>query len=73
MIGEVVGGYRLVQKLGEGSMGEVFLGDHEQSRQQAAVKVLFPVFSKEGTALTRYFAEVRSTNLIGQPRHRADP
>jgi serine/threonine protein kinase len=67
MIGEVVGGYRLVQKLGEGSMGEVFLGDHEQSRQKAAVKVLFPAFSKEGTALTRYFAEVRSTNLLGHP------
>ena len=67
MIGEVVGGYRLVQKLGEGSMGEVFLGDHEQSRQKAAVKVLFPALSKEGTALTRYFAEVRSTNLCGHP------
>ncbi len=67
MIGEVVGSYKLVQKLGEGSMGEVFLGEHEQSRQKAAVKVLFPVFSKEGTALTRYFAELRSTNLFGHP------
>jgi Serine/threonine protein kinase len=67
MIGEVVGGYRLVQKLGEGSMGEVYLGEHEQGRQKAAVKVLFPPFSKEGTALTRYFAEVRSTNLFGHP------
>ncbi len=67
MLGEVVGGYRLVQKLGEGSLGEVFLGDHEQSRQKAAVKVLFPVFSREGTALARYFAELRSTNLFGHP------
>jgi serine/threonine protein kinase len=67
MIGEVVGGYTLVQKMGEGSMGEVFLGDHELSRQKAAVKVLFPVFSKEGTALTRYFAEVRSTHAFGHP------
>ena len=31
MIGETVGGYRLVLKLGEGSMGEVFLGEHEQA------------------------------------------
>ena len=66
MIGETVGGFRLVQKLGEGSMGEVFLGEG-QGGQKAAVKLLFPTFSKEGTALTRYFAELRSTNLFGHP------
>jgi serine/threonine protein kinase len=64
MIGEIVGTYRLAQKLGEGSMGEVFLGQHTQSGEQAAVKVLFPPFSKQGLALTRYFAEVRSTNAL---------
>jgi len=67
MIGEIAGGFRLVQKLGEGSMGEVFLGEHGQGGQKAAVKLLFPTFSKEGTALTRYFAELRSTNLLGHP------
>jgi len=67
MTGESVGGYRLGKKLGEGSMGEVFLGEHEQSRQLSAVKILFPTFSKEGTALTRYFAEIRSTNAFGHP------
>jgi serine/threonine protein kinase len=67
VIGETVGGHRLVQKLGEGSMGEVFLGEHGQSVQKAAVKILFPTFSKEGTSLSRYFAEVRSTNLFGHP------
>ena len=67
MIGETVGGYRLVQKLGEGSMGEVYLGEHGQSRQKAAVKIFFPPFSKEGTALSRYFAEIRSTSQIGHP------
>jgi len=67
MIGAIVGGYRLAQKLGEGSMGEVFLGEHEQSRQKSAVKILFPAFSKGGTALTRYFGEVRATNLVGHP------
>ena len=67
MIGEVLGGYRLIQKLGEGSMGEVYLGEHAQTRQKSAVKVLFPTFSKEGTALTRYFAEIRATNPLGHP------
>jgi serine/threonine protein kinase len=65
MIGDIVGTYRLVQKLGEGSMGEVFLGQHTQSAEQAAVKVLFAPFSKQGMALTRYFAELRSTNALG--------
>jgi serine/threonine-protein kinase len=67
MIGEIVGCYRLLQKLGEGSMGEVFLGQHTQSGEQAAVKLLFPTFSRQGMALTRYFAEVRSTNVLGHP------
>jgi serine/threonine-protein kinase len=48
-------------------MGEVFLGQHTQSGQQAAVKLLFSPFSKQGMALTRYFAEVRSTNALGHP------
>jgi len=65
MIGEIVGCYRLMQKLGEGSMGEVFLGQHTLSGEQAAVKVLFPPFSKQGMALSRYFAELRSTNALG--------
>ena len=68
MMGETVGGYRLVRKLGEGGLGEVYLGEHGQNHpKKAAVKILFPPFSKEGTALTRYFAEVRSTNLFGHP------
>ena len=65
MIGEIVGCYRLMQKLGEGSMGEVFLGQHTLSGEQSAVKVLFPPFSKQGMALSRYFAELRSTNALG--------
>src|SRR5450631_23826 len=65
MIGEIVGCYRLLQKLGEGSMGEVFLGQRTLSGEQAAVKVLFPPFSKQGMALSRYFAELRSTNALG--------
>ncbi len=67
MIGEIVGCYRLVQKLGEGSLGEVFLGEHTQRGEQAAVKLLFPPFSKQGMALTRYFAEARSTNELRHP------
>src|SRR5664279_1395736 len=58
MIGEIVGCYRLLQKLGEGSMGEVFLGQHTLSGEQAAIKVLFPPFSKQGMALSRYFAKL---------------
>lgn len=39
-IGENFGSYRLIQFLGSGSFGEVFLGEHRRDHTKAAIKVL---------------------------------
>jgi serine/threonine protein kinase len=64
VIGEICGDYRLVQKLGEGGTGEVYLAEQRESGAVAAVKVLFPHLSSDKDVITRFFAEVESANQI---------
>ncbi len=39
-VGEIIAGYRLVEALGRGGMGSVFLAEQEQPRRQVAIKLL---------------------------------
>jgi eukaryotic-like serine/threonine-protein kinase len=67
VIGRIVGSYKIVEKLGEGGMGEVYRAVHPLLGRPAAVKVLLPEMSRDETALNRFFQEARSTALIGHP------
>src|SRR5438132_10548007 len=67
MIGESVGNYKIVAKLGEGGMGVVYLAEHTLIGRKAAVKVLLPEFSKNAEMTQRFFNEARSTALISHP------
>jgi hypothetical protein len=42
MEGATIGTYRLVHKLGEGGMGEVWMGEHTLIGRRAAIKLLLP-------------------------------
>jgi serine/threonine-protein kinase len=67
MIGETVGNYRLVLRLGSGAMGTVFLGEHERIARRAAIKVLSPELARDTAILERFFVEARATSLIRHP------
>ena len=64
MIGECLSGYELKEKLGEGGTGETYLAEHRETRQKAAVKVLFPPMSSDADLVSRFFAEVRAASLV---------
>jgi serine/threonine protein kinase len=67
MIGRTVGNYTIVDKLGSGGMGEVYLAEHRRIARRAAIKFLLPSLSRDGDVVARFFNEARATSLIRHP------
>jgi serine/threonine-protein kinase len=65
LIGQVVGSFRLVRKLGGGGMGTVYLGEHTLIGSKVAVKFLHEHFASNESLVQRFLAEARAVNLIG--------
>lgn len=67
MIGDAFGNYRIVAQLGSGSMGIVFLAEHQRIVRRVAIKLLAPELARDQHALQRFFNEARATSLIRHP------
>jgi serine/threonine protein kinase len=65
--GLVVGPYRLLQPLGQGGMGVVYLADHAQLRRQVAIKVLPQDKARDQMALERFYREARAAAALDHP------
>ena len=64
--GTLLGSYRLLQVLGEGGMGIVYLAEHVRLGRRVAVKLLRSEFAEDALAVSRFFAEARAVNQIQQ-------
>lgn len=64
---EKIGTYRIVRLIGEGGMGRVYEGIHEQIGQRAAIKVLHAQYAHNGEAYTRFLNEARAVNIVQHP------
>ncbi|HVV51854.1 MAG TPA: protein kinase, partial [Polyangia bacterium] len=64
MIGETLGAYKVVSRLGAGGMGEVYLAQHTRIDRRAAIKVLLPELSSNQEVVDRFFSEARATSTI---------
>jgi hypothetical protein len=67
MIGQLVGNYRIIELLGEGGMGAVYLAEHPGIGRKAAVKVLHPAYAAETEFVGRFFNEARAANATRHP------
>ena len=67
LIGQTIGNYLVIQKLGEGGMGSVYLAEHPQIGKKVALKVLHAEFSANEDVTKRFFNEARAVNDIGHP------
>jgi len=66
--GFFLGPYRLLDMLGSGNMGAVYLAEHEMMRRRCAIKVLPPKVSKrESSAVDRFYREAQSVAALDHP------
>src|SRR5213075_1304031 len=66
-VGRVIGQYRLVCLLGEGGMGNIYIGAHTRLNRYAAIKLLKPELQHRKDAIARFFEEARTVNKIKHP------
>ena len=62
--GTVVGSYKLLEILGEGGMGRVYLAEHTRLGRKVAIKMLRSKFSSNPESIKRFFGEARAVNKI---------
>jgi serine/threonine protein kinase len=65
--GFVLGKYRLLDRIGMGGMGQVYLAEHATMRRRVAVKVLPPNRSENPFARERFLREARAAAHLEHP------
>jgi len=62
-----LGKYKLIDLLGHGGMGRVFLGEHTTMNRRVALKILPRRIGKDPAALERFLAEARNVAALDHP------
>jgi serine/threonine protein kinase/WD40 repeat protein len=67
MIGQLVGHYRVLEKIGAGGMGEVFRARDERLGRDVALKLIRPASSNNPDHLRRFEQEARAAAALNHP------
>ena len=66
-VGSEIGGYRIVEQIGQGGMGTVYLADSVAGDGRFALKLLAPELAQNDEFRTRFLREARYANSIEHP------
>ena len=68
LVGQVIAErYHVLEKLGEGGMGQVYLAEHLRMGRRSAVKVMNPALSRDADAISRFNREASNASRISHP------
>jgi TolB-like protein/predicted Ser/Thr protein kinase len=67
LIGTTLGHYRILEKIGQGGMGEVFLAEDTSLHRKVALKFLPPAMQQDEAAHKRFIREARSAAALDHP------
>jgi serine/threonine protein kinase len=62
-----IGKYKVLERLGAGGMGQVFLCEHKLMRRRVAVKVLPAAKAQDPSSLERFYREARAVAALDHP------
>ena len=62
--GTIIGNYCLLQLVGQGGMGRVYLAEHTRLQRKVAIKILRAEFASSPSSVQRFFNEARAVNQI---------
>jgi len=65
--GEVIPGYKLLKRLGRGSMGVVYKANQRSLDRIVAIKILFPDLSRNPDFVERFLREARTVARLSHP------
>jgi serine/threonine protein kinase/Flp pilus assembly protein TadD len=67
LVGQRINHYQVISLLGAGGMGEVYLAQDTRLERKVALKILPPIFARDGGRLSRFKQEARLVSALNHP------